>query len=134
MARIDVDARTIRNFDTRDGLPSNQQCFARARGEDGTMYLGGFDGLIRFRPEISGRQSVAALDRTVEPALGADRPRLHGFTVATVLPERIHRLDDLARHHARDEVRLAVAPSDGFAAVGHGVRVEFDHGDNLPSS
>jgi signal transduction histidine kinase/ligand-binding sensor domain-containing protein/DNA-binding response OmpR family regulator len=51
VARIDVDSRSIRRFDERDGLPSNQQCFGRARGSDGTMYLGGFDGLIRFRPD-----------------------------------------------------------------------------------
>ena len=62
VARIDVDARTIRNVDTRDGLPSNQQCFGRARSADGTLYFGGFDGLIRFRPD-------EIVDRDFQPAV-----------------------------------------------------------------
>jgi zinc protease len=41
--------------------------------------------LVRFRPEASGRASTVAIDRTVEPPLGSDRP----FTAPQVKTARL---------------------------------------------
>lgn len=40
----------VKRFDTRDGLPSNEACFAHFRTPNGTIYLGGPNGLVYFHP------------------------------------------------------------------------------------
>lgn len=101
LARIDVEERVIRHFDTRDGLPSNQQCFARESTSDGTMYFGGFDGLIRFRPdEIHDREYSPPVVLTGMLIGDAPQGPGSGGVLSSTLPyasglELDHRQNDL---------------------------------------
>ncbi len=51
LSRFDTENKAFRNYDINDGLPGNvfnsQSFFKDANG---TMYFGGFDGLVSFRP------------------------------------------------------------------------------------
>ena len=51
ISRFDPDAETFRNFDSNDGLQSNEfNSFAYAKGKNGELYFGGIEGLTVFRP------------------------------------------------------------------------------------
>ncbi|MCB1042357.1 MAG: response regulator [Acidobacteria bacterium] len=52
LTQFDPDTGTCLVFDVRDGLQSNEFNWgASYRGEDGTLYLGGINGLNAFHPE-----------------------------------------------------------------------------------
>ena len=49
--RVDPKARSIRRFDTSDGMPSSEfRAGALARSSDGTLYAGTEDGVVAFNP------------------------------------------------------------------------------------
>jgi class 3 adenylate cyclase len=52
IADFDPESGSVRVYDQGDGLPSNEYRFgAYHKGEDGTMYFGGINGMVVFRPD-----------------------------------------------------------------------------------
>ncbi len=50
LVKYDPATQEIQRYDTRDGLPSNEACFAHFRTATGTIYLGGPGGVVYFHP------------------------------------------------------------------------------------
>jgi ligand-binding sensor domain-containing protein/signal transduction histidine kinase len=52
LSRMDVASETFSNFYTQDGLPQNEfNTAAQLKSADGTLYMGGLNGVTYFRPE-----------------------------------------------------------------------------------
>ncbi|GAB5408599.1 MAG: sensor histidine kinase [Balneolaceae bacterium] len=52
IADFDPDSKSVRIYDRGDGLPSNEYRFgAFHKAEDGTMYFGGINGVVVFKPD-----------------------------------------------------------------------------------
>ncbi len=52
ISRFDPETKVFTNFDTSDGLQSNEfNSFAYAKSKDGEFYFGGINGLTVFRPD-----------------------------------------------------------------------------------
>ncbi|HET6602855.1 MAG TPA: EAL domain-containing protein [Xanthomonadaceae bacterium] len=56
LSRFDPDTGEVRNYTTRDGLPTNEMNGgAELVASDGTVYFGGLTGVAIFRPDAIGR-------------------------------------------------------------------------------
>ena len=51
IAHYDPETALVRKFDTRDGLPGDELLFGHWRDRDGTIWMGGHGGLVRFHPD-----------------------------------------------------------------------------------
>lgn len=52
IADFDPESGSVRIYDRGDGLPSNEYRFgAFDKGDDGTMYFGGINGMVVFKPD-----------------------------------------------------------------------------------
>jgi signal transduction histidine kinase/CheY-like chemotaxis protein/streptogramin lyase len=96
LVEYDPAERSMRIFDSMDGLPSEDVHFAHFRGPDGTLHFGGRKGLLKFHPRLVNRRNTynppvvltevrlfdqplqpgpdTGLDRTIPLAAGLDLP------------------------------------------------------------
>ncbi len=106
VARLDPERGEVRAYDTRDGLPSNEVAFARCRRRDGTLVLGGQDGLVQFLPARIVDDPFLPPVVLTELRL-ADQPVQPG--AGSPLPCSMPFAESLRLAHDRNDVTLSFA-------------------------
>ena len=103
LSKFDRDKHTFQNFDTSDGIITNQFSIAATRGRNGTLYFGGNPGITAVspdRPENANPPEViitglSYFNRQAEP--GSDAP----------LRQPISLTEEIELEHAQNDLTFA---------------------------